>query len=222
MSRCGRPKCPARRFARVPLPEAAGPSMAMIIVRPPGQSSNAAPSPRISGTKVGKLVAIDRAVVDRSPARAVASPSTRNAMAMRWSRWVAIVPPPAHRPPPPSTIEVVALDPVRRRRRRARPVRDGGEPVRFLDPQFVQAAHPRRRPRAKAAATARIGYSSIIDGARSGGTSTPVERLVAHAQIGDRLAAVLALVQALDVGPHLERASRGARCAAGSASRPRS
>lgn len=29
-------------------------------------------------------------------------------------------------------------------------------------------------PRAQAAATARIGYSSIIDGARSGGTSTPL------------------------------------------------
>ncbi len=39
----------------------------------------------------------------------------------------------------------------------------------------LSSARPRMRvvPSAKAAATARIGYSSIIEGARSGGTSTP-------------------------------------------------
>ena len=53
-------------------------------------------------------------------------------------------------------------------------------------------------PSAKAAATARIGYSSIIDGARQAGTVTPVEPACAHAQVRDRLAAFVALVQALD------------------------
>ena len=64
---------------------------------------------------------------------------------------------------------------------------------------------PRMRvtPSANAAATARIGYSSIIDGARSAGTSTPFSAERAHAQIGDLLAAVVARRHRLDPGAHL-------------------
>ena len=69
-------------------------------------------------------------------------------------------------------------------------------------------------PSAKAAATARIGYSSIIDGARSAGTSTPLQRAGAHAQVGDILAAFVALLQDLDRRAHLAQASRTGRCAA--------
>ena len=70
-------------------------------------------------------------------------------------------------------------------------------------------------PSAQAAATARIGYSSIIVGARSAGTSTPVRALEPDAEVGDRLAASIAPVQEGDVGAHLDAGSRRGRCAAG-------
>ena len=57
-------------------------------------------------------------------------------------------------------------------------------------------------PSAKAASTARTGYSSIMLGARSGGTRTPFSRRVARADVGDRLAAFLALVLEGDIGAH--------------------
>jgi hypothetical protein len=53
-----------------------------------------------------------------------------------------------------------------------RPPGHGVDPVAFLDPQLLDAAH-HRRPSAKAATTDRIGYSSIMLAARSGGTSMP-------------------------------------------------
>ncbi len=58
-------------------------------------------------------------------------------------------------------------------------------------------------PSAKAAATARMGYSSIIDGARPGGTSTPRKRRVPRGDVADPLAALLALVRDGEVGAHL-------------------
>ena len=60
-------------------------------------------------------------------------------------------------------------------------------------------------PSAVAASTARIGYSSIIDAARSGGTSMPVSGRESHGQVGDRLAALLAPVGEADVGAHLDQ-----------------
>ena len=56
-------------------------------------------------------------------------------------------------------------------------------------------------PEAKAAATARIGYSSIIEGARAAGTSTPRSGRCAHPQVRHVLAA-------------LERGSRISICGA--------
>ena len=58
-------------------------------------------------------------------------------------------------------------------------------------------------PCAKAETAASIGYSSIIDGARSAGTRTPFKAGGADANIGDRLAALLTLVQKRDVAAHL-------------------
>ena len=68
-------------------------------------------------------------------------------------------------------------------------------------------------PWAKAETAASIGYSSIIDGARSAGTRTPFKRGSAHADIGDRLAAFLTLVQKCNVAAHLLkcRVEAGAR-----------
>ena len=64
---------------------------------------------------------------------------------------------------------------------------------------------PRMRvmPSAKAAATARIGYSSIMVGARSAGTSTPLRPPRPDPQVGDVLTALVALLQHLDRGAHL-------------------
>ena len=44
------------------------------------------------------------------------------------------------------------------------------DPVAFLDPQFAEAVEDAGALRRQAAATARIGYSSIIDGDRDAGT----------------------------------------------------
>ena len=64
-------------------------------------------------------------------------------MAMRWSRWVATVPPPRPLPPGrPRTrsdcLALLAVDAVG-----LQPGGDGGEPVGFLDPQFLQPLHQR-------------------------------------------------------------------------------
>src|SRR5260370_11651268 len=65
-------------------------------------SAKPAPSRFINGTKSGKLVAIDLASSIRTGSRA-ASPSTRKAIAMRWSRRGAVRAPPFRGPPLPST-----------------------------------------------------------------------------------------------------------------------
>jgi hypothetical protein len=71
-------------------------------------------------------------------------------------------------------------------------------------------------PSAKAAATDRTGYSSIIDGARSAGTVTPLSVGRAHAQVGHILAAGIARVQHFDIGRPFPAASAKGRCGSGS------
>ena len=57
----------------------------------------------------------------------------------------------------------------------------GSEPVGFLDAQFLQAAHARGRRRRKRRRRRGSRYSSIIEGARSGGTSTPLSAMARRA-----------------------------------------
>ena len=107
----------------------------------------------------------------------------------------------------------LGVDRPRRRRAARRPRRSGRRPrPRTRTPQAARpcamvarrslsltrsSARPRMtvRPRANAAATARIGYSSIMLGARSGGTSTPPRSAASDHEIGHRLAAGDALVR---------------------------
>ena len=69
---------PASLLPSVPLPDAAGPSMAMITM----SYAKSAPSPRISSTKPGKLVAIN-ALSSIRTGSSLASPITSADMAMR-------------------------------------------------------------------------------------------------------------------------------------------
>ena len=151
-----------------------------------------------------------------------ARPSARESSGSWWRSWRRRPPPPlrAARPKTRSSWRCGGRDGSRpgRRRRAAPPPRRSGRRLRlaqstplasgprrsrragrFLD---AQLARPRIRvsPEAKAAATARIGYSSIIEGARAAGTSTPRAR-GAHAQIGDLLAALDAAVSNVDAAP---------------------
>src|SRR5215472_10758268 len=128
------------------------------------------PSPFIRGRKSGKLVAIGVASSMRTGSLA-ASPKTRKAIAMRWSSWVSMVAPPAGKLPAPSTSKSSPSTATRT--------------PHFAKPAAIPAsrslsltrssARPRItvRPLAQAAATASIGYSSIIRGARSAGISAP-------------------------------------------------
>src|SRR5688572_16794391 len=122
--------------------------------------------------KVGKLVAImlpSLIAISFSEA----SPMTRKDMAMRWSRWVSTLPPPSTRPPVTSSQSRpdAVLTPLA-----ARPASTAAS--RSLS-FTLSSSSPSMRvtPSAKAAATASTGYSSIIDGARSRGTFTPLSRL---------------------------------------------
>src|SRR5215467_9774107 len=130
----------------------------------------APPSPFIRPRKPGKLVAIG-AASSMHTGRRVAKPRTRNAIAIRWSSWVAIKAPPSGGPPSPSTVSV-SPSTVTRTPQAARPAPMA---VRRSLSFTRSSASPRItvRPRAQAAATARIGYSSIIRGARSAGMSAP-------------------------------------------------
>ena len=123
-------------------------------------------------------------------------------MAMRWSRWVATVAPARDLAAKPMHDEVVALDRVRHARRRETG-RDRGEPVRFLDPQLVQAAHA-GRPFGEGGGD---GENRVLVDHRRRAVRRHVdacEPARADAQIGDGLAALVALVEALDLGAHLE------------------
>ena len=81
---------------------------------------------------------------------------------------------------------------------RAQAGRHRRDAVGFLDPQLRRAAHHGRARCAQAAATNSAGNSSIMSGTSAVGTSMPCSGACAHAQIGDRLAALLALRMRLD------------------------
>ena len=51
----------------------------------------------------------------------------------------------------------------------------------------------------------KIGYSSIIEGARSGGTSTPRKMLLRTDKVGDRFAALLPMILEAYVSPHFDQ-----------------
>ncbi|QYU68541.1 MFS transporter [Leptolyngbya sp. 15MV] len=127
-------------------------------------------SPFTSAAKPGKEVSMKAASSTATGARA-ASPSTSALIAMRWSICVTTVPPPAGGPPAPSTTRsspsIATRTPLT--------ARSAAVAARRSLSLTRSSFSPRIRvvPRAAAATTARIGYSSIIAGARSGGTSTP-------------------------------------------------
>ena len=147
------------------------------------------------------------------PARCVARPSTSALMAMRWSIWVATRPPPGGRAGAVHDQRVALdLDPRRRWPRSSAAVA-ASRSLSFTR----SSARPRMRvvPSAQAAATARTGYSSIMLGARSGGTSTPRSAGIGGGQVAHRLAALGARVGDLQVGAHLAQRRRTGRCAPG-------
>src|SRR5208283_1439910 len=122
---------------------------------------NRAPSCSMSVRNFGKLVAIMRAS-SIAMGRREARPRQRKLIAMRWSRWVAAMPPPATSPARPSTMRsssaiCVATPPSRK---------PSATAPRRSDSLTLSSARPRIlvSPEAKAAATARMGYSSIIEG----------------------------------------------------------
>ena len=94
---------------------------------------------------------------------------TRNDMAMRWSIWVITVPPPGAPPPctssqsrPEAVITPLACKPASTAASRSLSLtRNSSRPSMRVVPSANEAA------------TARMGYSSIIEGARSAGTRTP-------------------------------------------------
>src|SRR5262249_8358654 len=129
-----------------------------------------APSERISSTNPGKLVAMN-AASSTATGCSLASPITRADMAMRWSIWVATCPPPAALPSPVPTTSPPATPtstPLIRRMAAVAASRSDSFPRSSLRPRITVT------PPANAAATLRTGYSSIMVGARSAGTSTPL------------------------------------------------
>ena len=102
--------------------------------------------------------------------RSLASPITSAAMAMRWSMWVATRPPPAARPLPctmRSSPSMSAATALARKSVAVAARRSDSFTRSSLSPRITVV------PSAKAAATASTGYSSIMEGAREAGTSTP-------------------------------------------------
>src|SRR6185312_5359247 len=119
-----------------------------------------APTDLISSTNPGKLVAIN----------APSSILTGRSLAMPWSMWVVTRPPPGARPLPctiKSSPSISTSTPFTRRSAAVAARRSDSLTRNSLRPRITVV------PSAKAAATARIGYSSIMDGARAAGTSTP-------------------------------------------------
>ena len=123
-------------------------------------------------------------------------------MAMRWSSWVATVPPPAPWPPPWTSSDSGPSS-------AATPLAVRPAAIAAMRSDSLTRSSPMPSisvsPSAKAAATASIGYSSIIDGARAAGTVTPLSRLALHADVADLLAADRAAVVDGDVGAHLDQ-----------------
>ena len=126
-------------------------------------------------------------------------------MAMRWSPWVRDEAAAARRGGwrAPCRRRSGPPAPPRPRRRR----RPGPAAIRAMRSLSLTRSSPMPRitvaPSAKAAATARIGYSSIIEGARSAGTSTPVSGEWRAVTSPTLLAALLALVGDGQVRAHL-------------------
>ncbi len=162
--------------------------------------SNVAPSPSIAGRKVGKLVAII-AVSSTVIGSRLASPMTRKLMAMRWSMWVATRPPPLGRAALDE--EIVALDRMRDAGG-GEAGGDRGEAVALLDPELVQAAHP-RRPRGEGRGDGEDRIFVDHRGRARGGHVDALQRARPDAQVGDLLAAFDAPVEQGDVGAHLEQ-----------------
>ena len=78
------------------------------------------------------------------------------------------------------------------------------EPVAFLDAQFAETFHARRSS-AKEAATARTGYSSIMEAAREAGTRTPVSGLERTVMSPTSSPPMRAPVADLEIGAHFEQ-----------------
>ena len=141
---------------------------------------------------------------------------TRKLIAMRWSRWVATRPPPRARPPSTmrSSPSIAMRDAGGREARR-----DRREPVALLDPQFMQAAHP-RRPRGEGGGD-REDRIFVDHRRRAGGRHVDAfERARAHARSATSSPPSTRRSRTSMPAPiSISVASRP--CAAGSSSRPR-
>ena len=126
-------------------------------------------------------------------------------MAMRWSMWVATRPPPFGGRPPPSTIRsspsIACATP-----RGGEAGGDRGEPVAFLDPELVQAAHA-RRPGGEGGGDGEDRVFVDHRGGARGGDVDALQLARPDAQIGDLLAAFDALCRARRFAPPSRAAS---------------
>ena len=147
-------KCARKAGAPMsPLPDAAGPSIAMIIrASLPGVFDPAAKRTRKSSMKPGKLVAIGAPSSDAYGGLAPPGRGSEKLMAMRWSRWVA-----NQGPPPLDRRAFLARSSCSHLPGGQTPLafRTGGataaRPVAFLDPQLLQSPPLPFSPVAKAA-----------------------------------------------------------------------
>ena len=176
---------------------------------PPRRSYAAtAPSPAISATNPGKLVAIGAASSTMIAARA-RRPSTAKLIAMRWSsRAATVAPPGTGSPPRPWTISPSGSSSTRDAAR-GQPRRHHRDPVAFLDAQFADPAHRRRAVRERGGDEQ---DGKFVDHARR-----DLGRHVDAGQVGSRSRRRSATgspptsraVRQRDVGPH-QRAARAA------------
>ena len=162
--------------------------------------SNVAPSPSIAGRKVGKAGGDHGGVVDRHrfPAREPHDQEAHGDAVIHMGRDQAA----ALRDAAALDDEIVALDRVRNVRG-GEAGGDRGETVAFLDPELVQAAHP-RRPGGEGRGDREDRIFVDHRGRARGGHVDARERARPHAQVGDLLAALDARVENGDLGPHLE------------------
>ena len=155
----------------------------------------------VMAAAAGKIVLVATNVTSSTvTGLSVARPMTRNAIAMRWSMWVATVPPPRTdlRARDDQRVAIdLRRDTIRRQRRRGR-----RQSIAFLDLQFAEPVHARlARGERRDNREDRI----FVDHARCaiGGNVDALQGRIANADIGDRLAAFLALVLEGDVAAHL-------------------
>ena len=192
------------RFASVPLPEAAGPSMAMIIASCPAPRE-VAPTLSMRPRNSGKLVAtivVSSTVTGCSAGEPQGQKGHGDAVIeVRRDRAAAAARACA------AHGRAYRLRP--RPRRRWREPGDGrGEPVALLHLELGEAIHARVALGKRGDDRQHRIFVDHAEGARSRGTATPFKRRIAHADVGDRLAALFARVQERDVGAHLAAASR--------------